>query len=388
MNYIGPILIFIVILVVILLIYSHNPKILWEIKAQLMLKKLQPAIKNINEIHKRTLGNGKKISLLEKGKIKKSLAESKAKYTEYIEFCRSKELVPNLNTEQLDSVINEAEDILDPKLALEKELEKTCTQYDEIYATVNNVGNQLHDKRCKTIKIIVDVEQLVNSISMYPKSFDADIQEIKYHKENFKNTLQFAEDQKKILEKSTKSIGAGVAAGTAVASMAPTAAMWVATTFGTASTGTAISALSGAAATNAALAWLGGGALAAGGGGMAAGQALLALAGPIGWGIAGTSILASVLFAVRNHFKIQENKRNEIIKIKEYIEALKELKNKIEAISIQTTSLSSELTQLYFKCEPLKGVDYTTLDNNQKNMLGSLVNNTKALSALLEQVIA
>ena len=39
--------------------------------------------------------------------------------------------------------------------------------------------------------------------------------------------------------------------------------MGVATTFGVASTGTAISALSGAAATNAALAWLGGGALAA-----------------------------------------------------------------------------------------------------------------------------
>lgn len=148
-----------------------------------------------------------KINLLEKGKIKKSLAESKAKYTEYIEFCRSKELDSNLNTEQLDSVINEAEDILDPKLALEKELEKTCTQYDEIYATVNNAGNQLHDKRCKTIKIIVDVEQLVNSISMHPKSFDADIQEIKYHKENFKNTLQFAEVQKKFSKNQQKVLG-------------------------------------------------------------------------------------------------------------------------------------------------------------------------------------
>ncbi len=36
---------------------------------------------------------------------------------------------------------------------------------------------------------------------------------------------------------------------------------------------------------NAALAWLGGGALAAGGGGMAAGEAFLTLAGPVGWGI-------------------------------------------------------------------------------------------------------
>ena len=46
------------------------------------------------------------------------------------------------------------------------------------------------------------------------------------------------------------------AAGGTGAGLAPTAAMWVATTFGTASTGTAISALSGAAAESAALARL------------------------------------------------------------------------------------------------------------------------------------
>jgi hypothetical protein len=62
-----------------------------------------------------------------------------------------------------------------------------------------------------------------------------------------------------------------------------------------ASTGTVISTLSGAAATNAALAWLGGGALAAGGGGMAAGEAFLALAGPVGWAIAGVALLVSGL---------------------------------------------------------------------------------------------
>jgi hypothetical protein len=52
---------------------------------------------------------------------------------------------------------------------------------------------------------------------------------------------------------------------------------------GTASTGTAIGALSGAAATNATLAWLGGGSLAAGGYGMAGGMAVLGgvVAGPV-----------------------------------------------------------------------------------------------------------
>lgn len=57
----------------------------------------------------------------------------------------------------------------------------------------------------------------------------------------------------------------------------------LATQIGVASTGTAIGSLSGAAATNATLAWLGGGSLAAGGMGVAGGTAVLggAIAGPV-----------------------------------------------------------------------------------------------------------
>ena len=64
---------------------------------------------------------------------------------------------------------------------------------------------------------------------------------------------------------------AGTAGGFAAAGVTTAAVM----ALGTASTGTAISALSGAAATNAALAAIGGGSLAAGGGGMALGSAIL-----------------------------------------------------------------------------------------------------------------
>lgn len=62
-------------------------------------------------------------------------------------------------------------------------------------------------------------------------------------------------------------IGVGASAGTVVT---------IASTLGAAaSTGTAIGSLSGVAATNAALAWLGGGTLASGGGGIAAGAAIV-----------------------------------------------------------------------------------------------------------------
>ena len=69
----------------------------------------------------------------------------------------------------------------------------------------------------------------------------------------------------------------GGVAGASVAVAAPQAALMGVSALATASTGTAISSLSGAAATNATLAWLGGGSLAAGGGGMAAGTAVLGL---------------------------------------------------------------------------------------------------------------
>lgn len=67
--------------------------------------------------------------------------------------------------------------------------------------------------------------------------------------------------------------GGAKAIGTATAGYG--GAMSLATSVGIASTGTAISGLSGAAAWNATLAWLGGGSLATGGGGMALGSLVL-----------------------------------------------------------------------------------------------------------------
>jgi hypothetical protein len=70
-------------------------------------------------------------------------------------------------------------------------------------------------------------------------------------------------------------MGAAGVAGAAVGALFTSGAFGAAALFGTASTGTAIGSLSGAAFTNAALAWLGGVAAAAGGGGMALGGAIL-----------------------------------------------------------------------------------------------------------------
>lgn len=200
---------------------------------------------------------------------------------------------------------------------------------------------------------------------------------------NFLNAQYFAEKELSKAKKEARAAGAGVAAGAAVTALAPTAAMWVATTFGTASTGTAISALSGAAATNATLAWLGGGALASGGLGMAGGHALLALAGPIGWGIAGFSILTSVVLFANNKIKSNKKKQEEITSIKNNIHQLEKDIAFLKDLLTKTEVLRTKINELYLSTLSMYENDYSQLNEDQKYQLGSLVNNVKSLGASL-----
>lgn len=92
---------------------------------------------------------------------------------------------------------------------------------------------------------------------------------------NFENMQVAALKATEVVKAGVSSLGAGALAGIA--------SYGGAMMFASASTGTAIATLSGAAATNATLAWFGGGSLAAGGLGMAGGTAVLGgiVAGPV-----------------------------------------------------------------------------------------------------------
>lgn len=383
-------LIALLILAAIVFLIDKKTKFIAKLQAKHKWKIVQEEIPKIQEIKNKASSRNKASKFFDQitKQSKKKLEKSQEVYLAYIKFCEEKQLTPNSEHKMVERLLDETENaLLSPNELLDKELKTACKKYNTVYAKLNESGTQLYSKRQDAVALLDSVEELVNSIASKPKSFETDISEVILHKESFHKTVEYAEEQNKVLKGSALGIGAGTAAGAAVATIAPSAALWVATTFGTASTGTAISALSGAAATNAALAWLGGGAVAAGGGGVAAGQALLSLAGPIGWGIAGVSVIVSVLIAWKERKKISEEKKDEIDRVKRCTESLQELIGNIDALSLKTDALAKEVRQFKEHSGTLYAADYASLSESQKQLLGALVNNAKGLSALLSQNI-
>lgn len=265
--------------------------------------------------------------------------------------------------------------------------ERAVEKYNETYVKMQTEGENLYRIRQKSLDLIEEIESLINSIANSPKDFEAKLESIREERMKFRKTEEYAKQAYDDAVKSGVSMAAGIAGGAAVASMAPSVAMWVATTFGTASTGTAISALHGAVATKAALAWLGGGALSVGGGGIAAGKALLALAGPVGWSIAGVATGASALFLTSKNQATAQEAMDQAKEIALAGACLNETCAKIQTLSEETSELFYPLGSFYKEMNKLFGADYMALNNEDKVKLGTLVNNALALTALVNKKI-
>ena len=240
------------------------------------------------------------------------------------------------------------------------------------------------DKEAKATNITVLVEVL-NSLKR--NHFNGNVKDIVNQLFNV-HIFDFLskEDYKKAAAKGVGAGAAGAGLGVAVVALGPTAAMGVATTFGVASTGTAIAALHGAAATNAALAWLGGGALSLGGGGMAAGEAFLAMAGPVGWAIAGAALLSSgLLFWKANADKKRIDNIFTLISkrdVKSYSLAVVELEERIDRIKDESGKLNEAITIIR-----TFGTDYEKMSEAQQYELGGYLNLMLSSTQLLTNPI-
>lgn len=232
------------------------------------------------------------------------------------------------------------------------------------------------------------MDDYIHSLSNRPEELNKLASKISVRRMAFEKEVEEIQLENKKGEKVSKGIaGAGVLAGTGVAAFGPAAAMGIATTFGTASTGTAIATLVGAAKVNAALAWLGGGAL-AGGGGMAARQAFLAMAGPVGWAIGGTALLGAGVLANSKNKKIAEKAEAQTRKVKAETIKVKEINEKVTHEINAIVPLNSGVKKSLIVLEKLQCHDYISFSDSDKDMLRTLMNSAESLSERIGVKIA
>lgn len=266
-------------------------------------------------------------------------------------------------------------------------LKRAQTRYQSEQKNLVKDAEMLFQVRMRLKPMMDDAWDYINRLRNKPEEMDTELRAIQIETKKFSGLVASIEQELDKVKLTTGGAAAtGVAAGVGVAAFGPTAAMAIATTFGTASTGTAIASLSGAAATNAALAWLGGGALAAGGGGAAAGSALLGLAGPIGWALGGGALLTAGLIKSGKNKKIAAEANDHAIAIRKQVRVIGGSRKEIKEISHSSLAMIDVFPELFNLCRSFPS-DYRKLTNEQKLRLGSLVNNTRAGSELLNRPV-
>lgn len=266
-------------------------------------------------------------------------------------------------------------------------LERAQKSYEGAVKGTRNRAEELFNarQRCSN-EVLTQCEAYINALANNPKEYDKGFQEFKAEISIFDGVVRKLEIEIRDANfQAGTTVGAGIATGAGVAAFAPTAAMAIATTFGTASTGTAIASLSGAAATNAALAWLGGGAIAAGGGGMAGGSALLAFAGPIGWTIGVTALATGGFMARKKNAEIAAKANAEEKKIRTAIAKTNVITASIVEILKPTYTHLYGMLSLLEKLRDHAPKDYREFNDHQKDQLLALHNHMLSLSKLINK---
>lgn len=220
--------------------------------------------------------------------------------------------------------------------------------YDDSNRRQHNRGRSLEEATLVTtstsedlglLKLNIQKNEIARFLNLYKKLQSLNLKRIAQENLEFNFTIEQIKTMEKISMSATEILGAGVnslAAGALAGAGVYSSVM----AFGAASTGTAISTLSGVAATNATLAWLGGGALAAGGGGMALGSTIL------GGLVAGPAIFVSGIFAdIKADEALSEAKEFEA-EVDIVCEKMQTRISVLQAIQVRCGEFTAVLTEL------------------------------------------
>lgn len=234
-----------------------------------------------------------------------------------------------LDTKEAHGVQERAERVLDTA-KIDMEAQKTLTS-----KAIQNLGE---------LKLDVCSDQLNQFISDFSKIKNVDLKDSEGLDELHKISMDqnLLHDMKETAIQALDVLGGG-AAGVGAGVLLGWGTYGGVMTLGTASTGAAIGGLSGVAATNATLAWLGGGSLAAGGGGMALGTMVLGgiVAGP-------ALLLAGGLFSAKAKEKLN-NAYSNLSDAKRLSEEINLAIEELKAISLRVSQNEKLLRNLKFQ---------------------------------------
>ena len=188
------------------------------------------------------------------------------------------------------------------------------------------------------------------------------------------------------------SIASGVAGGAAAGALTAIGAYGGAMTLGAcATTGTAIASLSGAAATNATLAFLGGGALSVGGLGIAGGTAVLGglVAGPalavMGF-VVGAKASANKDRAYSNLARA-EKYEEEVKTVQVLCKAIRMRANMFERLIIKLDAIFEPLTESLAHIIQTSGTDFSLYTKEEKAVVAANLSLAQAIKAVLDTPI-
>ena len=223
----------------------------------------------------------------------------------------------------------------DYRQQVETDLRNIENKYSATFKETITSMKRLQDSRKMAIQTIKQVERYIIALANKPRDYETKMGEIQMRYIEFETS--YGKIQKDTGQVSSVGM-AGTLGGAAIALMGQETMMAVAMTFGTASTGTAIASLSGAAATNAALSWL-----------------------------------------------AAENAEKSITAIKKEIERIKEINVQVLSWNKETIALSTAITSHLRRISSKH--DYNTFSDDDMNELISLFNSTEVLSKLIGKTI-
>lgn len=240
------------------------------------------------------------------------------------------------------------------------------------------------------------IDTLETSITQFIAAFE------RLHNVDFSNSTGLDElqnfvidrqdlDELKSMQSTAASLLGGMASGAAIGAITAFGAYSAAMAFGAASTGTAIATLSGVAATNATLAFLGGGSLAVGGLGVAGGTAVLGglVAGPalavMGF-IVGGKASANKDRAYSNLAEAEKYKGE----MQTAIVACNGIRRRADMFTRLLLRLGAYFDPLIYQLQQIietSGTDYSTFSPEQKKTVAAAMATAGAIKAVLDTPI-